>query len=145
MLGRAPERGRGRSSGLRLAVALTMGAPRPAAGSTHAIEKFLLRPSNTAFSGCWLLGILDPADELIPGKRGDVFPCLKSHRISDKGAVQVGWQSMGHPTGDSDPEHTKTVSDPSNTVNKGVRRLSLRAHHRHTRNHIRQPPFSLGW
>jgi len=42
-------------------------APRPAAGPTLALLELLLGSANAAFSGRRLLGILDPADELVAG------------------------------------------------------------------------------
>src|SRR5258708_29385585 len=54
--------------------ALAVPAPWPAAGSTLAFLELLLGPANAAFSGHLLLGILDPADELVSGQRRDVLP-----------------------------------------------------------------------
>jgi hypothetical protein len=45
--------------------ALAVTASRPAAGLTLAVLQFLLGPADAAFSGHLLLGILDPADELV--------------------------------------------------------------------------------
>jgi hypothetical protein len=42
-------------------------APRPAAGPALALLQLLLGPPNAALSGGLLLGILDPADELVAG------------------------------------------------------------------------------
>ena len=47
--------------------ALAMLAPRPAAGPALAFLQFLLGPPNASLTGGLLLGILDPADELVAG------------------------------------------------------------------------------
>src|SRR5215218_1796338 len=49
-------------------------APRPAAGPALAILEFLPCPANAAFSGRLLLGVLDPANELIARQGRDVLP-----------------------------------------------------------------------
>jgi len=54
--------------------ALAVLAPWPAAGPTLAFLQLLPGPSDAAFSGLLLLGILDPADELVAGQGRDVFP-----------------------------------------------------------------------
>ena len=54
--------------------ALAVLAPRPAAGPALAFVQLLLGPANAAFSDDLLLGILDPADELIAGQGHDVSP-----------------------------------------------------------------------
>lgn len=54
--------------------ALAVLAPRPAAGPTAAVLELLLRPTNASVSSLALLGVLDPANELVAGKRRDVVP-----------------------------------------------------------------------
>jgi hypothetical protein len=49
--------------------ALAVLAPRPAAGPALAFLQFLPGPADATLSGDLLLGILDPADELIAGQR----------------------------------------------------------------------------
>jgi hypothetical protein len=56
-------------------------APWPAAGPTLAFLQLLLGPADAAFSGHLLLGILDPADELVPGQRRDVLPSIECRRV----------------------------------------------------------------
>jgi hypothetical protein len=54
--------------GLRLpARALAVFAPRPAARPSLAFLKLLLGPPDAALAGLLLLGLLDPADELVAG------------------------------------------------------------------------------
>ena len=48
-----------------LAGALAVLAPWPAAGPALAFLELLLGPPNAALAGCLLLGILDPADQLV--------------------------------------------------------------------------------
>ena len=52
-------------------------APRPAAGPALAILQLLLCPANSTFSGRLLLGILDPADELVACQGRDVLPGIE--------------------------------------------------------------------
>jgi hypothetical protein len=47
--------------------ALAVLAPRPAAGPAQPVFQLLLGPPNAALTGRRLLGILDPADELVAG------------------------------------------------------------------------------
>jgi hypothetical protein len=59
-------------------------APWPAARSTLAFLQLLLGPTNAACSGRLLLGILDPADELVAGQRCDVLPGIESRGVGDQ-------------------------------------------------------------
>jgi hypothetical protein len=61
------ERDKSPSRGLRFAGAVAVLAPRPAAGPALAFLQFLLGPPNASLTGGLLLGILDPADELVAG------------------------------------------------------------------------------
>ena len=54
--------------------ALAMLAPRPAAGPALAFFELLLGPANAALSSHLLLGVLDPADELVARQGRDVLP-----------------------------------------------------------------------
>jgi hypothetical protein len=56
-------------------------APWLAARPTLAFLRLLLGPADAAFSGHLLLGILDPADELVPGQRRDVLPSIECRRV----------------------------------------------------------------
>jgi hypothetical protein len=53
--------------GLRPACALAVLAPGPAAGPALAFLQLFLRSPNAALAGGLLLGIFDPADELVAG------------------------------------------------------------------------------
>jgi hypothetical protein len=64
-------------------------APRPAAGPALAILQFLLGPANAAFSGRLLLGILDPADELVARQGRDVLPSIECRGVGDQRLAQV--------------------------------------------------------
>jgi hypothetical protein len=68
--------------------ALAVLAPWTAAGSTLAVLQRLLGPANTPFSRPLLLGILDPADELVAGQRAD----LESATV---GIVALIWEAAG--------------------------------------------------
>jgi hypothetical protein len=90
--------------------ALAVCAPRPAAGSTLSLLEFLLGPANAALSGHLLLGILDPADELVPGQRRDVVPGVERGGVGDQRLAQVSWQVVHHSTGHSRAAHQATVA-----------------------------------
>jgi len=81
------------------AVAVTVLAPRPAAGPALAFLQLLPSPPNAALSGRLLLGILDPADELVASQRRDVLPGIECRGVRDQRPTQVRGQFMHHPTG----------------------------------------------
>jgi hypothetical protein len=64
-------------------------APRPAAGPTLAFLELLLGSANASFSGRLLLGILDPADELVAGQRREVPPGSERRWAGDQRVAQV--------------------------------------------------------
>ena len=76
-----------------------MVAPRPAAGPTLAFLQLLLGPPNAARPGGLLLGILDPADELVAGQWRDVIPSIECRRVGEQRLTEVRGQLMHHPTG----------------------------------------------
>jgi hypothetical protein len=82
-----------------------MRAPRPAAGPALAFLQLFLGPANAAFSGRLLLGILDPADELVAGQRRDVLPGIERGGVGDQRVTQVCWKLVDHPTGHSLAAH----------------------------------------
>ena len=90
--------------------ALAVPAPRPAAGPTLAFLQFLLGPANAPFSGHLLLGILDPADELVAGQRRDVLPGAECRGVGDQRLEQVRGKLVHHPTGHSVAAHRGTVA-----------------------------------
>jgi hypothetical protein len=93
-----------------LAGAFAVVAPRPAAGPTLAFLKLLLGPANAAFSGHLLLGILDPADELVAGQRRDVLPGSERYRVGDQRFAQVFRKVVNHSTGHSLAAHETTLT-----------------------------------
>src|ERR1700737_5403030 len=84
-------------------------APRPAAGPALACLQLLRGPPNAALSGPVLLGILDPADELVAGQGRDVFPGIECRAVGDERLTQVRGQLMYHPTGHSLAAHAPMV------------------------------------
>jgi hypothetical protein len=64
--------------------AIAMLTPWPAAGSALAFFELFFGPTNSALSGYFLFGILDPADELVPGQRRDVHPGVEGRGIGDE-------------------------------------------------------------
>jgi hypothetical protein len=85
-------------------------APWPAAGPTLTFFQLLLGPANTAISGHLLLGILDPADELVAGQRRDVLPGIQCRGVGDQRLTQVSWKLVYHPTENSRVGHGATVA-----------------------------------
>jgi len=84
--------------------------PWPAAGSTLAVLQLLLGPANAACSCRRLLGILDPADELVAGERCDVLPGIECCEVGDQRLPEVCGKLVHHPTGDSRGAHRATVA-----------------------------------
>jgi hypothetical protein len=64
--------------------ALAVPAPWPAAGPALAFLQLVLGPADAAFSGHLLLGVLDPANELVSGQRNDVLPGIECRRVGDQ-------------------------------------------------------------
>src|SRR5438552_2209552 len=89
--------------------ALAVPAPWPAAGPTLAFLQLLLGPADAALSGHLLLGILDPADELVAGQRRDVLPGIECRGVGGQRLSQVSWKLVTHPTAHSRAAHTATV------------------------------------
>ena len=90
--------------------ALAVPAPRPAAGPTPAFLQFLLGPANAPFSGHLLLGILDPADELVTGQRRDVLPSIECRGVGYQRVAQVSWKLVHHPTGHLRAAHRAKIA-----------------------------------
>src|SRR5437762_189458 len=89
--------------------ALAVPAPWPAAGPTLAFLQLLLGPANAAFSGHFLLGILNPADELVASQRRDVLPGIECRAVGGQRRAQVSWKFVHHPTGHPRAAHRATV------------------------------------
>ncbi len=89
--------------------ALAVAASRPAAGPALAFLQLLLGPPDTALSGGLLLGILDPADELVAGQGRDVLPGIECRPVGDQCLTQVRGQFMHHPPGHSLAAHWPIV------------------------------------
>jgi hypothetical protein len=85
-------------------------APWPAARPTLAFLKLLLGPENAAFPGLLLLGIFDPADELVAGQRRDVLPGIERRGVGDQRLAEVSWKLVHHPTGHLLTDHSVTVA-----------------------------------
>jgi hypothetical protein len=90
--------------------AIAVFAPWPAAGPTLAFLQLVLGPANAAFSGRVLLGILDPANELVAGQRRDVLPSIECSGIGDQRLAQVSWKLVHHPTGHSRAAHRAKIA-----------------------------------
>lgn len=89
--------------------ALAVLAPRPAAGPALSFLQLLPRAPNAALTGSHLLGILDPADELIAGQRRDVLPGIKRRGIGDQRHTKIGGQFVHNPAGNSLTAHRPMV------------------------------------
>jgi hypothetical protein len=90
--------------------ALAVVAAWPAAGSTLAVLQLLLGPADAACSCRRLLGILDPADELVAGQRCDAPPGIQCRGVGDQRLPEVCWKFVHHPTGHSRGAHRATVA-----------------------------------
>src|ERR1035441_4294216 len=93
-----------------LARALAVLATRPAAWPALAFLEFLLGPANAAFPGHLLLGILNPADELIAGQRRDVLPGIKGRGVGDQRLAQVYRKLVHHSTGHALTAHRTRIT-----------------------------------
>src|SRR2546429_4420024 len=91
------------------AVAVGVPTPWPAAGPALAFLQLLLCPPDAALSGGRLLGILDPADELVAGQGRDVLPGIEGRGVGDQRLTQVRGELMHHPTGHSAAAHRPMV------------------------------------
>ncbi len=98
------------------ASALAVLAPWPAARSTLPFFQLLLGPANAARSGRLLLGILDPADELVAGQRRDVLPGIEYSALGGERLSQVCWKLVHHPTGHLRATHSVTVAAVPSTA-----------------------------
>jgi hypothetical protein len=74
-----------------------------------ALLQLLLGSPNPARSGRFLLGILDPTDELVPGQRGDVVPGIERWRAIEQRLAQVRGHVMHDPTGNVLAAHPSIV------------------------------------
>src|SRR5437868_1305616 len=108
----------GARSRLLSAGALAVLAPWPAAGPTLAFLQLLLGPANATFSGQFLLGILDPANELVAGQRRDVLPGIECRGVGGQRLAQVCRKLVHHPTGHS-AAHRATVVKRANPTSLG--------------------------
>lgn len=85
--------------------ALPVFASGPATGSTLAFLQLFLGPADAAFSGAFLLGVLNPTDELISGKGRDVLPRVECHVVGDQGLAKVTGKLVYDPTGYAQTAH----------------------------------------
>src|SRR5260221_5561316 len=91
-----------------MAVALTVLASWPATGPTLTFLQLLLGPAYAAFSSSLLLGILDPADELVASKGRDVLPGFECLGIRGQRLAQVGGKLVHHPAWQPRAAHAVT-------------------------------------
>ena len=77
---------------------LAVPAPWPAARPAFAFVELFACPLNAAFARSRLLGVLDPADELVARQRRDVPPGIERSRVGDERLAQIYGQFMHHPT-----------------------------------------------
>jgi hypothetical protein len=100
-------------SRLLSAGALAVRAPWPAAGPTLTFLQLLLGPANATFSGHLLLGVLNPANELVTGQRSDDLPRVESRGVGYQRFAQVSWKLVHHATRHSRAAHEATVPGQS--------------------------------
>ena len=95
---------------LCLARALTMLAAWPAARAALTFLELLLGSPNATLPGGDLLGVFNPADELIACQRRDVVPRRKRGVVGGKCHAQVGWKVVHHSTRDAPTSHASMLS-----------------------------------
>lgn len=83
--------------------------PGPAARPALTFLELFLGAPNPARSGGLLLGILDPADELVARQGRYVLPNVKRRGAGEQSLAQVPGQFMYHPAGHSLGAHTPIV------------------------------------
>jgi hypothetical protein len=64
-------------------------ATRPAAGSLLPLQQFLAGSLYATLARLQLLGVIDPADELVATQWGKAFPQQKNLGIASNGGLQV--------------------------------------------------------
>src|SRR5947209_9179662 len=84
-----------------------------------------LGAADAAFSGHLLLGILDPADELVSGQRRDVLPTIECRRAGAQRLAQVCGKLVHYPTGHSLSAHRATVASRGQPVTPTQRHRSM--------------------
>ena len=84
----------------------------PAARATLTFLQFLLGSANATVSGDLLLGVLDPADELVAGQGRDVVPGVTCRGVGDERLAQVAGQFVHYATGQSGAPHKVKVVGP---------------------------------
>jgi len=89
--------------------AVAMLASRPAARPALTFFQLLLGPPNSPLPGSWLLGILNPADELVARQRRDVLPRIEGRDVGEQRSTQVWGQLVHNPTGNSLAAHSHIV------------------------------------
>jgi hypothetical protein len=94
----------------RSAGALAMLAAGPAARPALTLLELLLRSTDAPGSGRVLLGILDPADELVASEWRDVPPEVECRGVGDQRLAQVCRKAVDDPTGHTGVAHAVTVA-----------------------------------
>jgi hypothetical protein len=74
-------------------------AARPAARAAHAFLELFAGAADAALAGGLLLGVFDPADELVAGQRGDVKPRGERVVAAAEALAQVGGELVDDATG----------------------------------------------
>jgi hypothetical protein len=85
-------------------------APRPAAGPPLTFFQLLLGPADAARACHGLLGVFDPANELIAGERRDVHPRFERREVRDQRLPQICGKLV-HDTAWDPAAHGGTVED----------------------------------
>jgi len=85
-------------------------APWPTAGAALTRLELLLSAADTAFASLRLLGVIDPADELVACERGDVPPGSQDDGVGEQRRPQVCGQLVHDPAGNSLTTHAATIA-----------------------------------
>ncbi len=98
---------------LSLARAFAVLATRPAAGSTHTLFQLFLGAADATLARLLLLGVFDPADELVAGQGSDVLPRRQRRVVVEQRRSQVGRKFVHHPpTGYRFRAHSNRLASP---------------------------------
>jgi hypothetical protein len=128
-----------------LAVALTVATAWPATRPTLTLFQLLSGPTDAPFPSHLLLGVFDPADELVARQWRDVRPGTECRGVVDQRLAQVSWKFVNNATGYLTASHELRVAELIRAPPLRTRCSELSSwHRRNTRSRLRSRATSLG-
>lgn len=97
-------------------------AAGPAARPALAFLELLAGPTDAALPRLLLLGVFDPADELVAGQRRDVVPGGQDRGVGEQRLPQISGKLVHHPTGYLRAAHEATVAGQGGGDDSAFRR-----------------------